>query len=73
MYKYRIRIRFIAKYDFTYKEFDLVYWCVTINIQNVIKMKASTAGQKHKLNIKYTIRISKNIIKIKRQYVQYVI
>ncbi len=36
-------------------------------------MKASTAGQKHKLNIKYTIRISKNIIKIKRQYVQYVI
>ncbi len=28
-------------------------------------MKASTAGQKHKLNIKYTIRISKNIIKIK--------
>ncbi len=28
-------------------------------------MKASTAGQKHKCNIKYTIRISKNIIKIK--------
>ncbi len=27
-------------------------------------MKASAAGQKHKLNIKYTIRISKNKIKI---------